>query len=152
MLEKRVLVVEDEPTVAKLIGEVLEEAGMHVEVAISARKALERARSEVYDLVICDIKMPDLDGREMYRMLTEEGRATREQLLFVTGDIVTPSTREFLQANRLAFVAKPFRLEELMERIRQMLELESSGVSSRGEQPQKLAIKSAAKRSSAKRS
>ena len=76
--DTRVLVVEDEPTVARLIGDVLEDEGLHVDVLLDGREALERAAREVYDLVICDMKMPGLDGQHFYeRWLHREIRCGR---------------------------------------------------------------------------
>jgi len=59
----RVLVVEDEPTVARLIADVLEDEGMVVDVLLDGREALGRAATQAFDLVICDMKMPGLDGQ-----------------------------------------------------------------------------------------
>jgi CheY-like chemotaxis protein len=113
----RVLVVEDEPTVAGLIGEVLGEEGAAADLALNGCAALEKANHSPYDLVICDIKLPDLDGREIFRQLTAAGRVTPDKFLFVTDDIVTPGTRKFLEENRLEYLPKPFRLEELIQKI-----------------------------------
>ena len=113
----RVLVVEDEPTVARLIADVLEDEGFQVDVLLDGREALNRAGRETYDLVICDMKMPGLDGQHFYKSLVRAGNPLRQQFLFVTGDIVGVQTREFLKHNGLPHVAKPFRVEELTERV-----------------------------------
>jgi signal transduction histidine kinase/FixJ family two-component response regulator len=118
----RVLVVEDEPTVARLIADVLEDEGFQVEVLLDGRQALERAASEPFDLVICDMKMPGLDGQHFYKSLVRSGNPLRERFLFVTGDIVAAQTREFLERNHLPHVAKPFRVEELTEKVHGVLE------------------------------
>src|SRR6202040_247403 len=65
----RVLVVEDEPTVARLISDVLEDEGFRVEALLDGYEALERAARASYDLVICDMKMPGLDGQHFYESL-----------------------------------------------------------------------------------
>lgn len=118
----RVLVVEDEPTVARLIADVLEDEGMRVDVLLNGREALERAGRESYDLVICDMKMPGLDGQHFYRSLARNGNSLRERFLFVTGDVMAAHTREFLERNKLPHVAKPFRVEELMEKVYAVLQ------------------------------
>ena len=119
----RVLVVEDEPTVARLIADVLEDEGMEVDVLLDGREALDRAARESYDLVICDMKMPGLDGRHFHKSLQRAKNPLRERLLFVTGDVIAAQTREFLERNRLPYVAKPFRVEELMEKVREVLHI-----------------------------
>lgn len=119
----RVLVVEDEPTVARLIADVLEEEGMHADVLLDGREALDRAARESYDLVICDMKMPGLDGQHFLRTLQRTGNPLRDRFLFVTGDVIAAQTREFLERNRLPHVAKPFRVEELTEKVREVLRI-----------------------------
>jgi signal transduction histidine kinase/FixJ family two-component response regulator len=119
----RVLVVEDEPTVARLIADVLEDEGMLVDVLLDGRQALARAARKSYDLVICDMKMPGLDGQHFYKSLERTENPLREYFLFVTGDIVAAQTREFLERHRLPHVAKPFRVEELTEKVHAMLEI-----------------------------
>ncbi len=118
----RVLVVEDEPTVARLIADVLEDEGMRVDVLLDGREALERAAREAYDLVICDMKMPGLDGQRFYRALERNGNSLRERFLFVTGDVMAAQTRGFLERTGLPHVAKPFRVEELTEKVRAVLQ------------------------------
>lgn len=119
----RVLVVEDEPTVARLIADVLEDEGMRVDVLLDGREALERAARESYDLVICDMKMPGLEGQRFYQSLARNANALRERFLFVTGDVMAAHTQEFLKRNKLPHVAKPFRVEELTEKVHAVLQI-----------------------------
>jgi two-component system NtrC family sensor kinase len=121
----RVLVVEDEPTVARLIADVLEDEGMHVDVLLDGREALDRAAQQSFDLVICDMKMPGLDGQHFYKSLERSGNPLRERFLFVTGDVIAAQTRDFLESNHLPHVAKPFRVEELTEKVRAVLEVQA---------------------------
>ncbi|HEY2547230.1 MAG TPA: ATP-binding protein [Candidatus Acidoferrum sp.] len=118
----RVLVVEDEPTVARLIGDVLEDEGLRVDVLLDGREALERASRERFDLVICDMKMPGLDGQHFYQSLARAGNMLQERFLFVTGDVIAQQTQEFLEKHRLPHVAKPFRVEELTEKVFSLLD------------------------------
>jgi signal transduction histidine kinase/CheY-like chemotaxis protein len=118
----RVLVVEDEPTVARLIADVLEDEGLHVDVLLDGREALERAGREPFDLVICDMKMPGLDGQNFYQSLSRARNPLQERFLFVTGDVIAQPTQEFLERNRLPHVAKPFRVEELTEKVFSLLD------------------------------
>ena len=74
-----VLVVEDEPTVARLIADVLEDEGMHVDVLLDGREALDRAGRQSFDLVICDMKMPGLDGQHFYKSLERSGNPLRDR-------------------------------------------------------------------------
>lgn len=138
--DARVLVVEDEPTVARLIADVLEDEGMQVDVLLDGREALDRSARESYDLVICDMKMPGLDGQHFFRSLQRTGNPLRERFLFVTGDVIAAQTREFLERHRLPHVAKPFRVEELTEKVHAVLQTQS-----RESAPAKVARKNAAR-------
>jgi len=118
---RRVLVVEDEPTVARLIADVLEDEGFEVSVLLDGREALKRATHEVFDLVICDMKMPGLDGQTFYKSLARMGSPLGDRFLFVTGDSIGPHTQEFLTHHHLPYLSKPFRVEELTAHVRQTL-------------------------------
>jgi CheY-like chemotaxis protein len=121
----RVLVLEDEPTVARLIADVLEDEGLRVDVLLDPREALDRTAREEYALAICDMKMPELDGEQFYQALARAKNPLRERFLFVTGDVLAAHTRDFLERNHLPHVAKPFRVEELTEKVRGVLEATS---------------------------
>ena len=118
----RVLVLEDEPTVARLIADVLDDEGLRVDVLHDPREALHRVASEDYTLAICDMKMPELDGEHFFQALAHAKNPLRERFLFVTGDVLAAHTRDFLERNHLPHVAKPFRVEELTAKIRDLLE------------------------------
>src|SRR5689334_21295654 len=77
----RILVVEDEPTVAQLIADVLGEEGHLVDMVVDSREGLSLARSRLYDLVICDLRMPNVDGRAFYRQLAREENPLRHRLI-----------------------------------------------------------------------
>jgi CheY-like chemotaxis protein/anti-sigma regulatory factor (Ser/Thr protein kinase) len=117
----RILVVEDEPTVAQLIADVESEEGHRVDTLLDSREALDRLEKTNYDLVICDLKMPYLDGPGLYRALVRAGSPLQHRLLFVTGDTVSPRTLKFLNSSGVQYLAKPFLVEELKESVRQAL-------------------------------
>ena len=118
---KRVLVVEDEPTVAQLIADVLQEEGHDVETLLDSRKGLDLAERQSFDLVICDLKMPQLDGQAFYAALESSGNPLQHRILFVTGDTLAAHTMEFLETHHLPFVAKPFLVEELKRAVDSVL-------------------------------
>ena len=67
------------------------------------------------------MKMPGLDGQIFFKSLARAGNPLCDRFLFVTGDIVAAQTREFLERNRIPHVAKPFRVEELTEKVYRVL-------------------------------
>jgi PAS domain S-box-containing protein len=118
---ERILVVEDEPTVAQLIADVMTEEGHAVDTLLDSREALARLEDSSYGLVICDLKMPHLDGPGIYRTLVQRGNPAQHRILFVTGDTMSPRTTEFLKSSGVPYLAKPFLVEELNEAVRQAL-------------------------------
>jgi CheY-like chemotaxis protein len=72
--------------------------------------------------VICDMKMPGLDGQNFYQSLARARNPLQERFLFVTGDVIAQQTQEFLERHRLPHVAKPFRVEELTEKVFSLLD------------------------------
>jgi two-component system NtrC family sensor kinase len=118
----RILVVEDEPTVAQLIADVLREEGHEVEAVLDSQEGLTRLSRNWYDLVICDLRMPRLDGPAFYDALVRAGRSEKHRIIFVTGDILAPRTLEFLETNGLPYLAKPFLVEELKLAVNRRLE------------------------------
>ena len=113
----RVLVVEDESTVAQLIADLLSDLGYSADVRSDSRGALHAALHDSYVMIICDMKMPHLDGKQFYRTLREAGSALADKFLLVTGDVLAASTRDFLRVHDLPHVAKPFRVEEFVEKL-----------------------------------
>ncbi len=117
-----ILVLEDEPTVAQLIADVLKEDGHLVDVVLDSREALARVAQFNYDLIICDLRMPRVDGRAFYRSLVSSGDPAQLRILFVTGDTLSPRTLDFLRKTGLPYLAKPFLVEELKSIVNQTLD------------------------------
>jgi CheY-like chemotaxis protein len=115
---QRILVVEDEPTVARLIGDVLAEEGYSVDAVLGSHAGLDLVRRRQYELLICDLQMPYLDGRGLYRELRRMDSPLSQRLVFVTGDMLQPRTVDFLENCGVPCLAKPFLVEELKELVR----------------------------------
>jgi PAS domain S-box-containing protein len=118
---EHILIVEDEPTVAELIADVMTEEGYRVDTLLDSRVALGRLEEKRYSLVICDLKMPYVDGPGLYRALVRRENPMQNRVLFVTGDTMGPRTLEFLKSSGLPYLAKPFLVEELKEAVREAL-------------------------------
>lgn len=118
----RILVVEDEPTVAQLIVDVLGEEGHHVESVLDSQEGLTLLSRSRYDLVICDLRMPRLDGRAFYDALVRAGSPVQSRIIFITGDTMAPRTVAFLERHGLPYLAKPFLVEELKIAVNRALD------------------------------
>jgi signal transduction histidine kinase/CheY-like chemotaxis protein len=117
----RILIVEDERTVAQLMVDVLREEGHYVEAVLDSPEGLTRISRNHYDLVICDLRMPRLDGPAFYDALVRAGSPIRNRILFTTGDTLAPRTLEFVKPKGLPFLAKPFLVEELKLAVNRLL-------------------------------
>jgi two-component system NtrC family sensor kinase len=137
---RRILVVEDEQTVASLVADVLREEGHRVTVMLDSVQALDRLTRESFDLLVLDLKMPHLDGRALYEEALRRGRITKDRVLFITGDILRPRTVEFLARNALSYVAKPFLVEELTAEVRRLLAEAGAGEQQRLSDPRATAV------------
>ena len=111
----RVLVVDDEPHVLHFMRATLEAWGHQVEVAADGAAALERAAGGGFDLVVSDLRMPKLGGREFHDALRARAPAVAERLVFSTGDTVRDDTLAFLEGLGRPWLHKPFRLMELRD-------------------------------------
>ena len=115
------LLVEDEPALAAAVAEALTDAGFRVDRAGDGEEALARVREDTYDLVICDLKMPRLDGPAFYRAASEFVPGLPQRLVFVTGDVAGTDAERFLEETGCRWLAKPFRLADLLRVARELL-------------------------------
>lgn len=118
----RILAIEDEPTVAQLIVDVLREEGHQVEAVLDSQEGLRRLSRNLYDLIVCDLRMPHFDGQAVYQSLQRAGSPLLNRILFITGDVLAAQTRKFLEPNGLPFLAKPFLVEELKLAVNRLLD------------------------------
>jgi two-component system NtrC family sensor kinase len=117
-----VLVVEDEAALGAAVAESLADAGFSVDRAGDGEEALERVTARVYDLIVCDLKMPRLDGSAFYRRLEQDRPELTRRILFVTGDVAGTEAERFLEETGARWLAKPFRLKDLLRVAREMLQ------------------------------
>ena len=109
----RVLVVDDEPHILHYMEATLESWGHEVVLARDGSQALKRALIQPFDLIICDLRMPRLGGREMFHTLAQMHPAVADRIIFATGDTVRGDTLQFLEELGRPFLQKPFKLDEL---------------------------------------
>jgi signal transduction histidine kinase/ActR/RegA family two-component response regulator len=121
----RILVVEDEPTVAQLLVDILTGEGHLAEATTDSQEGLTRLSRKNFDLVICDLRMPRLDGPAFYEALIRSSSPARGRILFITGDTISRRTQEFLESTGMPHLAKPFLVEEVKLAVRGLLEAQA---------------------------
>ena len=116
-----ILVVEDEAPLAAAVADALRDAGYVVATAADGEQALAVISERPFDLVICDLKMPKVDGMTFYRRLTASAPDVARRVIFVTGDVAGTEAETFLRESGCRWLAKPFRLADLIRAAREEL-------------------------------
>ena len=117
----RVLVVEDEPALAQAVSEALVDAGFKVDCASDGEEGLTRLTEADYDLIVCDLKMPRIDGMQFYRAMAAATPALARRVIFVTGDVAGTDAERFLEETGCRWLSKPFRLGDVLRSARDTL-------------------------------
>jgi signal transduction histidine kinase/CheY-like chemotaxis protein len=115
----RVLLIDDDPAVAEVVARSLRSTNS-VSVAQSGAEGLRLAAEGSYDLLLCDLRMPEMDGLEIFAKLAASRPELAARLLFMSGDTSSPSAATALQASGRPLLSKPFRPEELYAAIAAM--------------------------------
>lgn len=116
---RKILVVDDEPMVTRGCRRALSEAGYEVDTVATGREGLRRAVSGDFDLVVTDLKLPDLDGMRLVRDL----RTQRPEVavIIITGFGTVPSAVEAVKLGVSDFIEKPFTPQEITDAIARAL-------------------------------
>jgi signal transduction histidine kinase len=113
---RRILLVEDDSSVVYLVRSALEQGNMLV-IAADGQQALDLLPTLRFDLVLCDLRMPGMGGREFYHELQLAAPTLIGRLLFISGDITSATTRDFLQQSGRPLLNKPFTPNDLYHAI-----------------------------------
>ena len=116
-----ILIVEDETALAMAMAESFADAGFLVDRAGDGEEALARLEGGHYDLIVCDLKMPRMDGMMFYRALADGYPEMTSRILFVTGDVIATDAERFLAESGCRWLPKPFRINELLRVVREVL-------------------------------
>jgi two-component system NtrC family sensor kinase len=117
---KRLLLVEDDRQVADTIVLLLTVDRHSVDIAADGVEALDRMQATSYDAILCDVRMPRLDGPGLYGTLRRQRPELAARMGFVTATSNEPATREFLATTGAPWIEKPATLEDLRDLIRRL--------------------------------
>jgi signal transduction histidine kinase len=120
---QRILLVEDDSSVVYLVRSVLEQGNMLV-IAADGRRALDILAQQRFDMVLCDLRMPGMGGREFYEQLQQVAPELALRLLFISGDTTSPATRDFLRQAGRPLLSKPFTPNDLYQAIATLVQKE----------------------------
>ena len=106
-----IMIIDDENIVGKRLKPALEKRGDIVETFVDSRKALERFDEKIFDIVVTDIRMDDIDGLEVLEHVTSHSKQTK--VIMITGYATVEVARQALAKGAFDFIAKPFKPNDL---------------------------------------
>lgn len=121
MTGKRILAVENNELVLSFLEAGLVTAGYDVDTARNGREALEKIADDTYDLIISDIRMPELDGPGLCRALAPRRADVLAHFVFLTTAESLEENRAFLAQSRVPVLTKPVALEDLRSMVERMI-------------------------------
>ena len=116
-----ILVVDDEPMILDLLVDILEETGHKVDTAANGTEACRKVGSRVYDMVITDVRMPRMNGIELYRNILSIRPELRGKVVFITGDLIDPDIVRFLTEVNAQTIPKPLEISQVTDVVHQTL-------------------------------
>jgi DNA-binding NtrC family response regulator len=122
---KRILVLDDEPIVCKRLKPAFQKAGYEVEAFTDSVQAMARVEQEHFDAVITDLKMEGVDGMHFLTRVKEVSPDTA--VVVITGFATLETAKESFRKGAFDFVAKPFKLSDILDTVRRVLGGESRG-------------------------
>jgi len=119
--DKRVLIADDEMSIREVLAELLSTEGFHVETASDGLEALELIKKNKFDLIITDIRMPNISGPELYDIIVNEHNFDRKKIVVLTGDILSEQAKNFILKSGCLYILKPFNPGELLKVLNRAL-------------------------------
>jgi len=117
----KIMVVDDEKVIRDLTKRVLVGEGYEVDTVDNADDALKMIESQRYNLILLDIKMPGVDGVELYRRIQKIAKSLARRVIFITGDILSSDTEKFFAETKVAHIDKPFNATQLKQEVKRVL-------------------------------
>jgi CheY-like chemotaxis protein/ketosteroid isomerase-like protein len=127
--------VDDEELVGRALAEMLKFLGYEPTVCTTADQALNLTKVHPFDLIFSDIRMPGTDGIAFYRFLSVVNKSLAQRLIFVTGDMANPETRDMVRRTGVVCLEKPVHFEELERAIARRLAEARWGKSTSNSEP-----------------
>ena len=120
-MQKKILIVDDDPDQREVIRSSLKEAGFEISTATNGVEGLEKARSESPDLIILDVMMPKMDGFAVCVTLREDDATASIPILMLTGLCSYISQLTGFESGATDYLVKPFESEQLVSKVEALL-------------------------------
>jgi nitrogen-specific signal transduction histidine kinase/CheY-like chemotaxis protein len=116
-----ILVVDDELAIREMIRDALEQHKHTVDVVESGHAALEAIKKKTYDVIVSDMKMPEMDGQELFSRISSDHPELVKRVVFTSGDTVSAETRGFFEKSGRPYILKPFKITDLIESVERVI-------------------------------
>lgn len=117
---RQILVVDDDELTLKLLRKVLEAWDAQVEVAQNGKEALTKLAAANFDLLVCDIRMPEMTGQELFRHIQENAYLPPQRILFLTGE-KSAAVKQFLDNSGCYYLFKPLQFLDFSGQVQALL-------------------------------
>ncbi|HWP85760.1 MAG TPA: response regulator, partial [Terriglobia bacterium] len=120
---RNILLVDDDELILQLLRKVLQSWETSIDVSANGKEALAKLASRTFDLLVCDLQMPEMSGDELFRHIRENALIPPERIIFLTGD-KRPQTRQFLRDCGCHYLFKPIQFLEFSAHVQAVLGLQ----------------------------
>ena len=118
----RILIVDDDESIRKTLKAILEDDGYTVDSATSGKEAIQKANETVYNVALLDIRLPDMEGVELLKLMKDSVPRTRK--IMVTGYPSMQNAISAVNKNADAYLVKPVDVEKLLATVKEQLQLQ----------------------------
>ena len=120
----RILVVDDDESIRNTVKAILEDEGYIVDVAATGREAIKRTEETLYNVALLDIRLPDMEGVELLKLMKDAVPRTRK--IMVTGYPSMQNAVDALNKNADVYLIKPVDIEKLLNTVKEQLQLQEN--------------------------
>ena len=121
-----ILLIDNEPSFVRALARLLQRDGYRVDTAAEGQQALVQLQTQHYDVILCDLWMPGLDGRAFYTRLQQQAPALCARVIFITGDTLGAESTAFLAQCGRPVLTKPCPAAAIRHAIQQVLGTEAA--------------------------
>jgi DNA-binding NtrC family response regulator len=115
----KILIVDDDESIRKVLAAVLEESGYMIDAAENGKEAIEKTDKNFYNLALVDIRLPDIEGSKLIAMMKET--TPRMRKIIITGFPSLQNAVEALNKGADAYIIKPFDMDKVLQTIKEQL-------------------------------
>jgi len=120
--KKKVLIIDDEPSICTLCERILQSQGFETDIVHDGRAAENLIDMNEYNLILADIRLPVESGIDLFIWLKQEHPQAGKRVVFMTGGFLGSGDMTFLEKNGRPYLLKPFRPDELIEKIKEVID------------------------------